>query len=51
MSDRKVLIIGGGLAGLALAQCLRKSGVCFEVYERDLEPQSRSQGWAILLRE
>ncbi|KAF7195140.1 Dual O-methyltransferase/FAD-dependent monooxygenase CTB3 [Pseudocercospora fuligena] len=51
MANQKILIVGGGLAGLALAQCLRKNNIDFEVFERDAEPQARSQGWAILLRE
>ncbi|KAI9151435.1 fad binding domain [Paramyrothecium foliicola] len=42
-----VLIIGGGLGGLSLAQCLRKQGVSFEVFERDENAESRFQGWAI----
>ncbi|KAL7911481.1 hypothetical protein GGI35DRAFT_442910 [Trichoderma velutinum] len=42
-----VLIVGGGLGGLSLAQCLRKQGVSFEVFERDESPDSRFQGWAI----
>lgn len=41
----KVLIIGAGVAGLAVAQILRKSGVAFEVFERD--DGTRSQGWSI----
>jgi len=40
-----VLIVGAGLAGLTLAQALRKQGVSFEVFERS--PDSRFQGWAI----
>ncbi|KAJ1335018.1 salicylate hydroxylase [Microdochium nivale] len=42
-----VLIVGGGLGGLSLAQCLRKQGISFEVFERDESPQARFQGWAI----
>jgi hypothetical protein len=44
-----VLIVGGGLGGLSLAQCLRKQGISFEVFERDDNPQSRPQGWAIAI--
>jgi len=42
-----VLIIGAGIGGLTLAQCLRKQGVSFEVFERDASPDARGQGWAI----
>ena len=48
---RKVLIIGGGLGGLALAQALRTHGVPFEIFERDANPTARKQGWAIALVE
>ncbi|KAH8896019.1 putative monooxygenase [Thozetella sp. PMI_491] len=42
-----VLIIGGGLGGLALAQILRKQAISFEVFERDADETVRPQGWAI----
>ena len=42
-----VLIVGGGLGGLGLAQSLRKQGISFEVFERDENADSRFQGWAI----
>ncbi|KAK9776811.1 hypothetical protein AB5N19_10689 [Seiridium cardinale] len=42
-----ILIVGAGLGGLTLAQCLRKQGVSFEIFERDASEESRSQGWAI----
>ncbi|KAH8198843.1 hypothetical protein TruAng_007011 [Truncatella angustata] len=42
-----VLIVGAGLGGLALAQCLRKRGISFEIFERDADENSRPQGWAI----
>ncbi|KAI1875059.1 uncharacterized protein JN550_002488 [Neoarthrinium moseri] len=42
-----VLIVGAGLGGLTLAQCLRKQGASFEIFERDIDDQSRAQGWAI----
>jgi len=44
-----VLIVGGGLGGLSLAQSLRKQGVSFEVFERDADENARFQGWAIAL--
>lgn len=42
-----VVIAGGGLGGLALAQALRKAGVSYAVYERDPEPGHRFQGYRI----
>ncbi|KIX99717.1 uncharacterized protein Z520_04353 [Fonsecaea multimorphosa CBS 102226] len=42
--DSKILIAGAGPSGLALAQMLRKEGISFEIFERDL---SRSQGWSV----
>jgi 2-polyprenyl-6-methoxyphenol hydroxylase-like FAD-dependent oxidoreductase len=42
-----VLIIGGGVGGLPLAQGLKKSGVSATVYEHDPSPQFRSQGYRI----
>lgn len=46
-----MIIIGGGLSGLALAQCFRNQGIECEIYERDTDEHSRAQGWAITLRE
>jgi 2-polyprenyl-6-methoxyphenol hydroxylase-like FAD-dependent oxidoreductase len=43
----KVLVIGAGLAGLALAQGLRRQGIAVEVFERDTAPVDRSQGYRI----
>ncbi|KAF9887223.1 hypothetical protein FE257_010477 [Aspergillus nanangensis] len=45
--ELKVLIIGAGIAGLSLAQILRKAGIAFEIFERD--NGHRSQGWCISL--
>ncbi|KAI0480929.1 FAD/NAD(P)-binding domain-containing protein [Xylariaceae sp. FL0804] len=42
-----VLIVGAGLGGLALAQCLRKQEIPFEIFEREPDISSRSQGYAI----
>ncbi|MET8960561.1 NAD(P)/FAD-dependent oxidoreductase [Streptomyces sp. NPDC004074] len=43
----KVLVIGAGLAGLTLAQGLRSQGIGVEVFERDVAPVDRSQGFRI----
>ncbi|KAI1338261.1 putative monooxygenase [Xylariaceae sp. FL0016] len=43
-----VLIAGAGLAGLTLAQSLRKTGTSYEIFERDhSKAEKRGQGWAI----
>jgi salicylate hydroxylase len=44
-----VLIIGGGLGGLCLAQGLRQAGISVAVYERDRSPTDREQGYRIHL--
>jgi 2-polyprenyl-6-methoxyphenol hydroxylase-like FAD-dependent oxidoreductase len=40
----RVLIIGGGIGGLCLAQGLRSAGFAVIVFERDSTPRSRLQG-------
>jgi salicylate hydroxylase len=42
-----VVIIGGGIGGLALAQGLKKSGVSAAVYERDRARTDRVQGYRV----
>jgi salicylate hydroxylase len=42
-----VIIIGGGIGGLTLAQGLKKSGVGFAVYERDRTVTDRLQGYRV----
>ncbi|KAI9369172.1 hypothetical protein BJX61DRAFT_549777 [Aspergillus egyptiacus] len=42
-----VLIIGAGIAGLTLAQGLRKHGVPSVVFERDEHATVRAQGWGV----
>ena len=43
----QVLIIGGGIGGLTLAQGLKKSGVSVAVYERDRTMTDRVQGYRV----
>jgi 2-polyprenyl-6-methoxyphenol hydroxylase-like FAD-dependent oxidoreductase len=43
----KVIVVGGGIGGLALAQGLRGSGVDVVVYERDEALSSRWEGYRI----
>ncbi|KAF7728999.1 hypothetical protein EC973_005030 [Apophysomyces ossiformis] len=47
--SKPVLIIGGGISGLALAQALKKQGIPYRIFERDAGPDHRSQGWSITL--
>ena len=46
----RVLIVGGGLGGLAFAQALRKQGITCQIFERDIDLNARLQGWAVMLQ-
>ena len=46
-SPLHVLIIGGGIGGLTLAQGLSREGVSATVYERDRTPTDRLQGYRV----
>src|SRR5580700_580567 len=50
MSKPKIIIIGAGLGGLALAQGLTRAGFNVVVFERDESPESRAQGYRISIR-
>ncbi|WP_201374674.1 FAD-dependent oxidoreductase [Ktedonobacter robiniae] len=51
LSPFHVLIVGGGIGGLCLAQGLKKSGISVAVYERDASAQFRHQGYRISIKE
>jgi len=46
-----VLIIGGGIGGLCLAQGLTRAGVRTTVFDRDVDASLRDQGWRVTLKE
>ncbi len=46
-----VVIIGGGIGGLCLAQGLKQAGISVAVYERDRSVSFRSQGYRIHINQ
>jgi 2-polyprenyl-6-methoxyphenol hydroxylase-like FAD-dependent oxidoreductase len=46
-----VLVVGGGIGGLCLAQGLTKSGISVAVFERDESARHRGQGYRISLKD
>src|SRR5215472_1868956 len=42
-----VVVIGGGIGGLSLAQGLKHAGLSVAVYERDRTPSDRVQGYRV----
>lgn len=44
-----VLIIGAGITGLVLAQCLKKKSIPSTVFERDPDPDFRGRGWGLTI--
>src|SRR5262249_36857250 len=50
-TDLSIAIVGAGLAGLCLAQSLRREGLDIHIFERDPSPHVRRQGYRITLDE
>ncbi|RSM96626.1 FAD-dependent monooxygenase [Nonomuraea sp. WAC 01424] len=46
-----IIVVGGGIGGLSLAQGLRQAGFEVTVFERDPSPGHRPQGYRISLKE
>ncbi len=44
---RNVVIVGGGIGGLCLAQGLKQAGISVALYERDASADFRGQGYRI----
>jgi 2-polyprenyl-6-methoxyphenol hydroxylase-like FAD-dependent oxidoreductase len=45
-SRLEVIVVGGGIGGLCLAQGLKRAGISVSVHERDRAPDARLQGIA-----
>lgn len=44
-----VLIVGAGITGLLLAQCLKANNIPFAVFERDPDAYHRGRGWGLTI--
>lgn len=44
-----ILIIGGGISGLILAQHLQRQAVDFQIFDRDSALDARNGGWGLTL--
>src|SRR5215470_11164503 len=51
LQDKKIAIVGGGMAGLTLARLLQMQNADVKVFERDLNRDVRVQGSTLDLHE
>ena len=49
--EQKIGIVGGGIAGLALAIALQQLGIKSIIFEKDLNFQTRNQGYGLTLQQ
>ena len=47
----RILVVGGGIGGLCLAQGLVRSDLTVDVFERDTHPTVRGQGYRVTIKE
>ncbi|KIW01753.1 uncharacterized protein PV09_06929 [Verruconis gallopava] len=47
--DFEVLIIGAGITGLVLAQALKKVGIKYKIFEREVQMNYRSNEWTMAI--
>lgn len=47
---QEIAIVGAGIGGLTLAQGLTRRGISAQVFERDVSPEFRAQGYRVTLR-
>lgn len=50
MRNLDIVIVGGGISGLCLAQGLKKNGVAFRLYERNIKAEDWLDGYRIHIR-
>ncbi|KAF2121213.1 FAD-binding domain-containing protein [Lophiotrema nucula] len=49
MNSLPVLIVGGGIVGLTLAQALQKAQIPYQIFERDASAAHATEGWGLTI--